>query len=136
MKHYRPLAMKPDLRQFYEQADDSFLATTKELPAYQVVHSLFATSEKLYRNLNHLTSEQLSVFVDAGKYLTRAQEHDLVALVTSLVSQLDIDLAVKLVEQEERLSTSERARLLSIVEIFKSTVQATTAALGHPQWIE
>jgi hypothetical protein len=49
---------------------------------------------------------------------------------------VDIDLAIRLIEQEERLSANERARLLLIVEIFKNTVQATTADLGHPWWIE
>jgi hypothetical protein len=136
MKQYNPLQVNPNTHQFYELVKDKLNNSAFDSAAYRATLSLFETAEKIYRSLNHLTSEQLSVFVDTGKYLTPTQEHDLMVITATAVTQIDTSIAIALIKIDTSLLPEERTCLLSAVECFTSTSQITAAALGNPRWIE
>lgn len=136
MKQYNPLRVNPNSHQFHELVKDKLSKSAFDTEAYRAALSLFTTSENLYRSLNHLTGEQNAVFVNAGRYLTPTQEHDLMVITAAAVAQIDTNIAIALVRSDASLSPEERTCLLSVIECFTSTARVTAAALGNPRWIE
>jgi hypothetical protein len=85
MKQYAPKRILPNTHQFYSFVREKVSEQGLQSLAGIAVRHLFQTAESLYNTLAFHTSEQLSVFVDAGHYLTPLQEHDLVALTASYI---------------------------------------------------
>jgi hypothetical protein len=136
MKQYNPLRVNPNTHQFHELVKDKLSKSAFDTSAYRATLSLFNTAENIYRSLNHLTNPQNAVFVDAGRYLTPTQEHDLMVVTAAAVEQIDTSIAIALIKIEPSLLPEERNCLLSAVECFTSTARITAAALGNPRWIE
>lgn len=82
------------------------------------------------------SNERLSRFVDNKTYLTPLQEHDLVALTASYAAQLDMEAARNIVKQDTVITNEECQVLLSAIDLYRSSVSATCAALGNPRWVE
>ncbi len=136
MKNYKVNSVQPKISQL-----DSFLtgklsnAGERSMAFYAVRH-LFESAEALYRTLNFYTSENLGIFTDAGRYLTIQQEHDLMALTTHYAEAVNTQWTQKIVEHDSTLAGSDRTALKSALELYKTTVAATCAALGSPTWLE
>jgi len=105
--------------------------------SYRAVSGLFAMAEGLWHSLNFHTSENLAVFVDAKRYLTATQEHDLVSLTSSYASSLVSASNVGfIINDDTALSDAERAIFSEAVQLFSQTASTTAIALGRPRWIE
>lgn len=70
MKQYIPKRMQPNRNQYYSFIKDKLSEQGKQSPAGLAVFHLFNAAETLYNSLAFHTNEQLSVFVDAKRYLT------------------------------------------------------------------
>lgn len=89
----------------------------------------------MYKHLDSLTSESLTLFDDAD-YLTETQEHDLVALTAVYVGNLRTQTIHDAVEQDTVLTDSEKVVLRAALENFRASAASATAALGNPRWVE
>jgi hypothetical protein len=135
MKQYQPLRIQPNTHQFYNFVKDRLSPAGTESAAYAAVLHLFQLAEGFYKTLDFHTSEQLAAFVDAGKYLTPAQEHDLIAITAHYIQGIETTTIRKIVEMEQ-LSDGDRAVLYSALELFKSTADTSRAAVGRPRWVD
>ena len=136
MKHYTPLRIKPNKSQFYDFTKGQTLSdTAQQSAAYHAVAHLFEVAESLWRSLNFYTTENLAVFVDAGKYLTPAQEHDLVSLTAHYVQNLSSGSLGLVIANDPSLTDEERAVLRNALKLFSETASATAIALGNPRWV-
>lgn len=135
MKNYNPKTLQPSSDQFSRLTYGHVSENCCETVSYKLTASLFTTAGKMYRALDSSTSERLATFVDSKTYLSAQQEHDLVALAAQLVSQLDIELVRKIVQEDKDLSEEDRTVLLQIVQLFQTSIGSTCAALGNPTWV-
>ena len=136
MKLYQPRNLKPSPEDFYRFTNGKVSDDSKQSVSWKVVLSLFQTAQRLYRTLESMTSERLSVFVDCQTYLTPLQEHDLVALTALYVAQLDMATARDLVNGDKAIADTEREVLLAAIDLFQSAIASTCAALNNPRWVE
>jgi hypothetical protein len=74
--------------------------------------------------------------VDAKKYLTPAQERDLVALTALNVLAICNSDMEPIINQDPIASEKEKEVLKLAVKLFRDTAQATYNALGNPRWID
>jgi hypothetical protein len=136
MKRYAPKRIQPNSNQFYSFTQDKLSEQGKQSSAGLVVRHLFQAAQDLYNSLAFHTSEQLSVFIDAGRYLTPAQEHDLVALTANYVVTLNSFEIREIVNRDQSISEEDRSVLKLALGLYDNTARATSIALGNPQWIE
>jgi hypothetical protein len=136
MKQYVPLRIQPNTHQFYAFVKDKLSEQGMQSTAGLVVGHLFQAAEALYHTLNFHTSEQLGVFVDAGRYLTPVQEHDLVALTTAYVVALHTQEIYEIIKRDQSITEDDRSVLMSALELYNNTAKASSTALGNPRWIE
>ncbi|PSB21881.1 hypothetical protein C7B65_00175 [Phormidesmis priestleyi ULC007] len=136
MKYYQPRHIKPSTNQFYESVKDRLSEAGQRSAAYQAVLHLFKTSKSLYRTLDFYTSETLAVFVDSNKYLTVAQEHDLVSLTSLYVSSIDCQEIHNIVDTDQTITEDDRTTLKTVLNLYKTIAETSSASLGQPRWIE
>ena len=137
MKHYTPLRIKPNSSQLRDFLKDQTLSeAAQQSAAYRAVEHVFSVAESLWRALNFQTTENLAVFVDAGKYLTPTQEHDLVSLTASYIQALNSTSLNLIIADDSSITDEERAVLRSALKLFSETASATAIALGNPRWVE
>lgn len=136
MKQYTPKRIEPNTHQFYSYIKDKLSDKGLQSPAGLAVRHIFQAAEAIYHSLAFLTNEQISVFVDAHKYLTPLQEHDLVSLTANYVALLSNDAIYQIVQCDETISEEDRATLKSALDLYSQTARATCIALGNPRWIE
>jgi hypothetical protein len=136
MKQFRVKEMMPNVSQFYALTRDRISTLGTQSISYKLVHSLFKSSENIYRILDFFTSEGLSKFQEAGRYLTAAQERDLVSMISHCIQNIETYTIQEMVMQDAGISEAERAVLLMTLQGFRDTIQATVRALGQPKWIE
>ena len=138
MKHYVLGNMMPNTNQFHAFVKEKTAASdfNRQTIAYKAVYSLFQGASSLYKSLEFCTSERLPVFVDAKKYLSRAQEHDLVALTAlHILAMVNSDVE-QIVDQDPVVLEHEKSVLKAALKLFRDTAQATHNALGNPRWID
>lgn len=116
MKHYILGNMMPNTNQFHAFVKDRTEVDdfNRQTIAYKAVYSLFQSASSLYKSLEFCTSERLSVFVDAKKYLSPAQEHDLVALTALHVLALINSEVGQIIDQDPIVSEHERTKLINV----------------------
>jgi hypothetical protein len=136
MKHYKVRSVQPTLNQLHPCLKGKLSNAGEQSPAYYAVYSLFESAEALYRTLDSHTSNSLAIFRDAGRYLTLQQEHDLMALTALYAAAINTQWLQRIVDQDSALTESDRAVLKSALELYKTTTEATCAALGVPTWLE
>lgn len=128
--------MKPDPNQFLGLVKGKLSEAAQQSVAYRVVYNLFDQARALYRNLDFVTSENISHLKAAGKTLTQRQKADAIALTSLQVGSLRTSAIHQLVQQDTTLSDSDRLVLEMALELYKSTCEANYAALGNPRWID
>jgi hypothetical protein len=136
MKQYIPKRMQPNTNQFYSFVKNKLSEQGMQSPAGLAVRHLFHIAETLYNTLAFHTNESLGVFVDAKRYLSPTQEHDLVTLTTNYVVALNTSEIRGIVNQDRSISEEDRAILRSALELYDTTAQASSFALGNCRWIE
>ncbi|MEM7772293.1 MAG: hypothetical protein AAF327_17490 [Cyanobacteria bacterium P01_A01_bin.37] len=136
MKTYKPKQLKPSPEEFHRFIQGKISDEGKTSVAWKVVSSLFQTAQRFYSTLDSQTSERLSSFVDSKTYLTPLQEHDLVALTALYAAQLDMQTARDIVKQDTIITSEESQVLLSAIDLYRSSVTATCAALDNPRWVD
>lgn len=135
MRHYNPKTMKPNAHQFHQIAGDKISEKGKASLAFRLVHDLYQMSEKLYKTLDIMTSENLSQFKDAD-YLKPAQEHSLVALTAIYAGDLRTQTIHDVVDNDTTITDVERSILRNALENYKLCAESVHAALGNPRWAE
>jgi hypothetical protein len=133
MKQYQPLRIQPNTHQLSNFMKDRLSPSAAQSTAYAAVLHLFQLAEGFYKTLDFHTSEQLAVFVDAGKYLTPTQEHDLISITAHYIQGIDTTMIQKMIEL---ISENDRAVLYSALELFKSTSDTSRSAVGRPRWVD
>ena len=128
--------MQPNTHQFYSFIDGKLSEAGRQSLAFKAVLHLFETAGAMYNALAQETSEQLSIFVDSGRYLTPIQEHDLVALTARYVALLNSGHIRTIILQDQNLSEDDRVVLKAALDLYGTTAQASCLALGNPHWIE
>lgn len=136
MKYYNPKNIKPGPDEFHRFTKDKLSEAARKSISCKATANLFGNVQKLYSTLNHVTSEQLSVFVDSQTYLSQQQEHDLIALTALYSAQQNTQLVREIIEQDLETIDSEKALLLAAVELFVGATASACAALGNPRWVE
>ena len=136
MKYYNLANLRPSSSEFHQFTKDKLSETARQSISYKATSNLFGTVRKLYEALKHVTSEQLSIFVNSQTYLSQRQEHDLVALTALYATQQNTQLVREIIEQDAATNESEKAVLLAAVELFVGATASACAALGNPRWIE
>jgi len=135
MKSYVPRGMMPNRSQLYTLTSGKLSESCRSGIAWKAVEYLFGISDNLYKTLDSLTSEHLSVFVDSGQYLSRSQEHDLLLLIATSVAQTETQTILAIIDQDITINDQERETLKMMVETFRETAKATLTALGPMCWI-
>ena len=133
MNNYRVLQVQPTTHQLQTFVAQKLSEPGRKSLAFLAVQGLFESSEALYRTLDHYTSQNLAVFTDSGRYLSTQQEHDLMALTAHYAVALQNTLSQRLVDQDTSLSDSDRVVLKKALTLYKTTAEATAAALGSPR---
>lgn len=128
--------MKPNTNQFHEAVKDKISSEGQKSVAYQVVYNLFVQAQSLYKTLDFVTSEQISLFKKTEKYLTHRQENDAIALTAMYAGNLRTEFIDRLVKEDASISDLERLTLQMTLEIYKTTCDANYGALGNPRWID
>lgn len=136
MKYFNPKTMKPDTHQFYEAVKGKISESSQQSLAYQAVKNLFEQAQSLYRNLDFVTSSNITHFKDADQYLTQRQENDAISLTAMHVRELRKPFLYEVVKQDKTIDDQERMVLEMVLDIYKATCEANYAALGNPRWIE
>lgn len=136
MAHFNPKTMKPDPNQFLSFVKGKLSESAQQSVAYRVVYNLFDQAHALYRNLDFVTSENISHLKAAGKTLTQRQKADAIALTALQVSSLRTSAIHQLVQEDSALSEPDRMVLEMALDLYKSTCEANYAALGNPRWID
>lgn len=136
MRQFAPKRIQPNTNQFYSFIKDKLSEQGMQSPAGLAVRYLFQVAEALYSSLAFHTSEQLGVFVDAGRYLTSLQEHDLVALTANYVVALNTFEIHEIINRDQSISEDDRSLLKLALELYDNTAKASSIALGNPRWIE
>ena len=136
MKNYKPNHIQPRANQLHSFLDGKLSAEGKKSPAFYAVCHLFEAAEALYRTLGFYTNEQLAIFTTARRYLTSVQEHDLMALTAHYAAAINTNQIYRIVNQDQTLSEADKVVLKSALDLYKTTTDATCAALGSPQWLE
>jgi hypothetical protein len=136
MKNYNVNSIQPRVNQLYSLLDQKLSAEAKKSVAFYAVCHLFESAEALYRTLGFYTNEQLAIFKTAGRYLTSEQEHDLIALTAHYTAAINTIWIQRIVNQDQTLSDMDRIVLKSALDLYKTTTDATCAALGSPQWLD
>lgn len=136
MKHYTVTAILPTSSQLHTFVNGRLSEAGKVSPAFYALCHLFASAQVLYSTLNFFTSENLTPFVKAKRYLSQQQEHDLMALTALYATALNTVWITRLVEQDTSLSEGDRLIINAALDLYKTTTAATSAALGHPVWLE
>lgn len=128
--------MQPNKNQFYSFIKDKLSEQGMQSPAGLAVRHLFEAAETLYNSLAFHTNERLTVFVDAGQYLTPTQEHDLMALTAGYVAQINTSAIYEIINRDLSISENDRSILKLALELYRNTAQTSSIALGNPRWIE
>lgn len=128
--------MKPDLIQFSRAIEGRISESGQKSVAYKAVLDLFQTAEGLYKTLDNMTSDNLSLFKSSGKYLTERQEKDAIALTAMYVGTLQTQFIYELVKGDSALTDTERQALEMALELYKATCEANYGILGNPRWID
>ena len=136
MRNYNVNKVQPTLSQFYTCLEGRISDAAKQSAAFWAVRSLFESAEAIYRILNFYTTENLAVFTTAGRYLSIQQEHDLMAITAQYAAAIQTESIQQVLNQDPTLSGSDRAALEFALEFYRTTTQATCAALGTPGWLE
>ncbi|MCY7276631.1 MAG: hypothetical protein LH702_23575 [Phormidesmis sp. CAN_BIN44] len=136
MKRYQLKRINPCTSQFYESVKDHLSEEGQRSAAYQAVLHLFRMSETIYRTLDSHTSETLSIFTDSNKYLTAAQEHDLVSLTSLYISSIDCQGIHSIVDADQTITEDDRTTLKTVLKLYETIAETSSASLGRPRWIE
>ncbi len=136
MKNYKVNSIQPTVNQLHTFLNGKLSDVGKRTTAFYAVCNLFESAETLYRTLNFYTGERLAIFTDSGRYLSAQQEHDLMALTAHYAAAINTHWVQRIVEQDEALIESDRVLLKSALALYKTTADATCAALGSPRWLE
>jgi len=136
MKNYNVNHVQPTVSQFSACLEGKLSDAAKQGAAFWAVRSLFESAEALYRTLNFNTTENIAIFKEAGRYLSLQQEHDLMAITAKYAAAIQSDSIQRAVDRDSTLSEDDRAALKLALDFYRSTAQATCAALGNPRWLE
>jgi hypothetical protein len=135
MKSYAPRGMMPNRNQLYTLTSGKLSEGCRNSIAWKAVEHLFGVPENLYKTLDYLTEERLSVFVNSGQYLSHSQEHDLVLLMATSVANTETQTILEIINKDITISDQDREILKTTVETFRETATATLRALGQIRWI-
>ena len=136
MKNYKVNYIQPRVNQLHSFLDGKLSVEGRKSASFYAVCHLFEAVEALYRTLGFYTNEQLAIFKTPGRYLTSMQEHDLMALTAHYTAAINTSWIYRIVNQDQTLSDTDKVVLKSALDLYKTTTDATCAALGSPQWLE
>jgi hypothetical protein len=136
VKYFNPKTMKPDVNQFYGAVNGKLTEVGQQSIAYKAVRNLFEQAQSIYRNLDSVTSANLSHFRTTGKYLTQRQEADAISLAAMYAGNLRTHFIHELVKQDSTINYQDRMVLEMALDLYKATCEANYGALGNPRWID